>query len=85
MTKKTLSYNITSLIDYHGQSSIKYLLTDDKPKPGGKGDKNAEHDGKQDKNQKKCPRNKDKKLICMKLFLHGVCDKSCNHAHKLSG
>jgi hypothetical protein len=36
------------------------------------------------KNQKKCPKTKDGKQICMKLFLRGFCDKSCQRAHKLS-
>lgn len=35
-------------------------------------------------NQKKCPKTKDGKLICMKLFIRGICDKSCSRAHKLS-
>ena len=35
-------------------------------------------------NQKKCPKTKDGKLICMKLFIRGICDKSCTRAHKLS-
>lgn len=36
------------------------------------------------RNEKKCPKPKDGQSICMKLFLHGVCDKSCTHAHKLT-
>jgi len=28
-------------------------------------------------NQKKCPKTKDGKIICMKLFIRGICDKSC--------
>jgi hypothetical protein len=35
-------------------------------------------------NQKKCPKTKDGKTICMKLFICGICDKSCTRAHKLS-
>jgi hypothetical protein len=35
-------------------------------------------------NQKKCPKTSDGKLICMKLFIRGICDKSCNQVHKLS-
>jgi len=32
-------------------------------------------------NQKKCPKMKDGKTICMKLFLRGICDKSCTREH----
>jgi hypothetical protein len=32
-------------------------------------------------NQQKCPMTKEGKLICMKLFLQGLCDKSCLRAH----
>jgi hypothetical protein len=35
-------------------------------------------------NQRKCPKTKDGKTICMKLFLRGFCDKSCPRVHKLS-
>ncbi len=35
-------------------------------------------------NQRKCPKTKDGKLICMKLFIRGICDKTCTRAHKLS-
>jgi hypothetical protein len=35
-------------------------------------------------NQRKCPKTKDGKTICMKLFLRGFCDKSCPWIHKLS-
>jgi hypothetical protein len=35
-------------------------------------------------NQKKCPKTKDGKLICMKLFIRGICDKTCTRVHKLS-
>lgn len=35
-------------------------------------------------NQRKCPKTKDGKTICMKLFLRGICEKSCTRAHKLS-
>jgi hypothetical protein len=35
-------------------------------------------------NQKKCPKTKDGKLICMKLFICGICARSCTRAHKLS-
>jgi hypothetical protein len=34
-------------------------------------------------NQKKCPRTKEGKYICMKFFLRGFCEKSCTRAHKL--
>jgi hypothetical protein len=36
------------------------------------------------RNQKKCPKTKDGQAICMKLFLRGFCDKSCNRAHKFT-
>jgi hypothetical protein len=36
------------------------------------------------RNQKKCPKTKEGKQICMKLFLCGFCDKSCQRAHTLS-
>jgi hypothetical protein len=35
-------------------------------------------------NQKKCPKTKDGKIICMKLFIRGICDKSCPRVQKLS-
>ncbi len=35
-------------------------------------------------NQKKCPKTKDGKQICIKLFIRGICDKNCTRAHKLS-
>jgi hypothetical protein len=35
-------------------------------------------------NQKKCPKSADGKQICMKLFIRGICDKSCPRVHKLS-
>ncbi len=35
-------------------------------------------------NQKKCPKTADGKQICMKLFIRGICDKSCSRVHKLS-
>jgi len=35
-------------------------------------------------NKKKCPKTKDGKLICMKLFIHGICDRTCTRVHKLS-
>lgn len=35
-------------------------------------------------NQKKCPKTKEGKLICMKLFIRGICDKSCTRVHKLT-
>jgi hypothetical protein len=35
-------------------------------------------------NQKKCPKNKDGKLLCMKFFLRGFCDASCTRIHKLT-
>jgi hypothetical protein len=35
-------------------------------------------------NQKKCPKATDGKQICMKLFIWGICDKSCTRAHKLT-
>jgi len=35
-------------------------------------------------NQKKCPKMVDGKQICMKLFIRGICDKSCTRVHKLS-
>ena len=34
--------------------------------------------------QKECPKMSVGKLICMKFFLRGLCDKSCNRAHSLS-
>jgi len=34
--------------------------------------------------QKECPKTSEGKLICMKFFLRGLCDKSCNRAHNLS-
>jgi hypothetical protein len=34
--------------------------------------------------QKECPKTSEGKLICMKFFLRGLCDKSCNRAHSLS-
>jgi len=34
--------------------------------------------------QKDCPKKSDNKLNCMKFFVRGVCDKSCNRAHSLS-
>jgi hypothetical protein len=34
-------------------------------------------------NSKKCPKTSDGKIICMKLFLRGICDKQRNRAHKL--
>ncbi len=34
--------------------------------------------------QDKCPKTQDGSFICMKFFLRGFCDKSCNRAHKLS-
>lgn len=34
--------------------------------------------------QKECPKTPDGKLICMKFFLRGLCDRSCNRAHALS-
>jgi hypothetical protein len=36
------------------------------------------------KNQHQCPKTKDGKIICMKLFIRGFCDKSCNRVHKLT-
>jgi hypothetical protein len=36
------------------------------------------------KNKKKCPKTKEGKQVCMKLFLCGFCDKSCPHDHKLT-
>jgi hypothetical protein len=35
-------------------------------------------------NQKKCPKTKEGKLLCMKLFIRGICDKSCTRVHKLT-
>jgi hypothetical protein len=35
-------------------------------------------------NQKKCPKTKEGKQICMTLFLRGFCNKSCICAHKRS-
>jgi hypothetical protein len=35
-------------------------------------------------NQRKCPKTKEGKTICMKLFLQGFCDTSCPRVHKLS-
>jgi hypothetical protein len=35
-------------------------------------------------NQKKCPKTKEGKFICMNFFLRGFCDKSCPRSHKLS-
>jgi len=34
--------------------------------------------------QKECPKTADGKLICMKFFVRGLCDKSCSRAHTLS-
>jgi len=34
--------------------------------------------------QKECPKTSEGKLICMKFFLRGLCDKSYNRAHSLS-
>jgi hypothetical protein len=36
------------------------------------------------KKQKECPKTGDGKLICMKFFVRGLCDKSCSRAHSLS-
>jgi hypothetical protein len=36
------------------------------------------------KNQKECPKNSEGKLICMKFFLRGICNKSCPRSHTLS-
>jgi hypothetical protein len=36
-------------------------------------------------NQKECPKTTEGKMICMKFFLRGVCTKSCNRVHSLSG
>lgn len=35
-------------------------------------------------NQKKCPKNKDGKLLCMKFFITGICNSSCQRIHKLT-
>jgi len=34
--------------------------------------------------QKECPKTVDGKLICMKFFVRGLCDKACSRAHSLS-
>jgi len=34
--------------------------------------------------QKECPKTVDGKLICMKFFVRGLCDKGCSRAHSLS-
>ncbi len=36
------------------------------------------------KNSSKCPKTKNGSIICMKFFVKGFCNKSCNRAHKLS-
>ena len=36
------------------------------------------------KNSSKCPKTKNGSIICMKFFIKGFCNKSCNRAHKLS-
>jgi hypothetical protein len=36
------------------------------------------------KNQKDCPKKSNGKYICMKFFLHGICNKSCPRSHTLS-
>jgi len=36
------------------------------------------------RNQKECPKTSDGKLIWMKIFVHGLCVKSCSRAHSLS-
>ncbi len=35
-------------------------------------------------NQKKCPKNKDGELLCMKFFITGICNSSCQRIHKLT-
>jgi hypothetical protein len=35
-------------------------------------------------NGKKCPKTPDGKLICMRFFLRGICNKTCTRSHKLS-
>jgi len=35
-------------------------------------------------NQKECPKTSSGKTICMKYFIWGLCDSSCNRAHSLS-
>jgi hypothetical protein len=33
---------------------------------------------------KECPRTKDRKIMCMKFLIHGLCNASCNRAHSLT-
>ncbi len=35
-------------------------------------------------NQRKCPKTKDGKQLCLKFLIRGICDASCQRAHKLS-
>jgi hypothetical protein len=35
-------------------------------------------------NGKKCPKTEDGKMICMRFFVRGICEKSCTRCHKLS-
>jgi hypothetical protein len=35
------------------------------------------------KNTTHCPKTKNGKIICMKFFVKGICNKKCNRAHKL--
>jgi hypothetical protein len=35
-------------------------------------------------NQKKCPKTKEGRFICMKFFLRGFCNKACTRSHKLT-
>jgi hypothetical protein len=34
--------------------------------------------------QRKCPKTSDGQSICIKFFIHSICDASCTRAHKLS-